>query len=163
MRTAKIDLGGGPFCSLRFESKLLHPVTDGGGNFSVGERQLICMARALLLDPKVLLLDEATASLDQHTDQLVQTMIRTYFADKTVLTIAHRLETIMDSDRVLVLDAGKVAEFDTPSQLLAAKSTFHDMVMADGQATYTRLAAIATEAAEARAEQEATTADPLDP
>ena len=129
--------------SYRFEMKLQHPVADGGGNFSVGERQLICMARALLLDPKVLLLDEATASLDQVTDKLVQKMIRQLFADKTVLTIAHRLETIMDSDRVLVLDQGVIAEFDSPPTLLDSNGQFHNMVMADGPTTYKRLEAIA--------------------
>jgi ATP-binding cassette subfamily C (CFTR/MRP) protein 4 len=127
-----------------YDDTLRHPVMDGGGNFSVGERQLICMARALLLDPKVLLLDEATASLDQHTDQLIQDMIRRFFADKTVLTIAHRLETIMDSNRVLVLDEGTIAEFDSPLALLQQKSVFYDMVMADGPETGNKLSDIAT-------------------
>jgi len=138
-----------------FEKSLEHPVTDGGGNFSVGERQLICMARALLLDPKVLLLDEATASLDQNTDQLIQTMIRKYFAHKTVLTIAHRLETIMDSDKVLVMDQGQIAEFGLPADLLQQNGQFYEMVMADGPVTGERLTTMAkTAAAAAKANKE---------
>ena len=87
-------------------------------NFSVGQRQLICITRAILRDPKVLVLDEATASIDNETDKLLQTMVRTKFASKPVLTIAHRLDNIMDSDRILVMDAGIVAEYDTPLALL---------------------------------------------
>lgn len=94
-------------------------VAEGGENFSQGQRQLLCIARALLRKPKVLVMDEATASIDNTTDLAIQTMIRENFADATVLTIAHRLNTIMDSDRVLVLDDGRIAEFDTPEALLA--------------------------------------------
>jgi hypothetical protein len=86
----------------------------------------------------------------QRTDQLLQDMIRRYFADKTVLTIAHRLETIMDSDRVLVLDGGRIAEFDDPFTLLQHRQEFHGMVMADGPDNGQRLVDIATRAVEAR-------------
>jgi len=103
-------------------------VTEGGENLSVGQRQLICLARALLRKTKVLVLDEATAAVDLETDDLVQATIRKEFAHCTVLTIAHRLNTIMDSDRVLVLDAGRVKEFDSPAGLLADKqSIFYGM------------------------------------
>jgi ATP-binding cassette subfamily C (CFTR/MRP) protein 1 len=96
-------------------------VYEGGANLSVGQRQLVCLARALLRKTKVLILDEATAAVDLETDDLIQATIREKFADATVLTIAHRLNTIMDSSKVIVLDAGKVAEFDTPEKLLSNK------------------------------------------
>ncbi|XP_032911459.1 ATP-binding cassette sub-family C member 10 isoform X3 [Catharus ustulatus] len=90
---------------------------ERGKSLSVGQRQLVCLARALLTQAKVLCIDEATASVDQKTDQLLQQTIRQRFADKTVLTIAHRLNTILDSDRVLVMQAGRVAELDSPASL----------------------------------------------
>ncbi|XP_044734303.1 multidrug resistance-associated protein 1 isoform X4 [Chrysoperla carnea] len=102
---------------------LNHEVSEGGENLSVGQRQLICLARALLRKTKVLILDEATAAVDLETDDLIQRTIRTEFADCTVLTIAHRLNTIMDSDRVLVLDKGGIVEYDSPQVLLQSKTT----------------------------------------
>ncbi|NXL76832.1 MRP7 protein, partial [Leptocoma aspasia] len=90
---------------------------ERGKSLSVGQRQLLCLARALLTQAKVLCIDEATASVDQKTDQLLQQTIRQRFADRTVLTIAHRLNTILDSDRVLVMQAGRVAELDSPARL----------------------------------------------
>ncbi len=108
--------------SLQFE------VTEGGSNLSIGQRQLVCLARALLRKTKVLILDEATAAVDLETDDLIQATIREEFADCTVLTIAHRLNTIMDSNRVMVLDAGKIKEFDSPQNLLQdKKSIFYGM------------------------------------
>lgn len=102
---------------------LYYNVSEGGDNLSVGQRQLICLARALLRKTKILILDEATAAVDLETDDLIQKTIRTAFADCTVLTIAHRLNTIIDSDRVLVLDKGKIAEFEAPDSLLQNKSS----------------------------------------
>ena len=93
-------------------------VSEGGSNFSVGQRQLICLARALLRKTKVLVLDEATATVDQETDDLIQSTLRKEFADCTVLTIAHRLNTIMDSDRIAVLSDGQLVEMDSPQRLL---------------------------------------------
>lgn len=93
-------------------------VAEGGENFSQGQRQLLCIARSLLRKPKILVMDEATASIDNATDAAIQSMIRENFDQTTVLTIAHRLNTIMDSDRVLVLDNGRIAEFDSPETLL---------------------------------------------
>lgn len=88
----------------------------------------MCLARALLNPSKVLILDEATASVDVETDKIVQDTIRSEFEDKTILTIAHRLETIMDSDKILVLEKGKVAEFDSPLELLKnSESIFYSL------------------------------------
>ncbi|XP_042312517.1 multidrug resistance-associated protein 1-like isoform X2 [Sceloporus undulatus] len=112
--------------------KLLHEISEGGENLSVGQRQLVCLARALLRKTKVLILDEATASVDIETDNLVQATIRKEFRNCTVLTIAHRLHSIMDSDRVLVLDSGRIAEFDTPARLLQQKGMFYEMVSKAG-------------------------------
>ncbi|XP_076194947.1 ATP-binding cassette sub-family C member 2 isoform X3 [Aptenodytes patagonicus] len=106
---------------------LLHLVTEGGENLSVGQRQLLCLARALLRKAKILILDEATAAVDLETDHLIQTTIRSEFAACTVLTIAHRLHTIMDSNRVMVLQAGRIVEYDSPEELLKKQGVFSVM------------------------------------
>ncbi|XP_012540485.1 multidrug resistance-associated protein 1 isoform X3 [Monomorium pharaonis] len=116
-------------------SALLHEVSEGGENLSVGQRQLICLARALLRKTKVLILDEATAAVDLETDDLIQTTIRQEFKDCTVLTIAHRLNTILDSDRVIVLDKGLIVEYDSPEVLLRnSSSSFYSMAKDAGLA-----------------------------
>uniref|UniRef100_A0A8C2XL45 Canalicular multispecific organic anion transporter 1 n=1 Tax=Cyclopterus lumpus TaxID=8103 RepID=A0A8C2XL45_CYCLU len=106
---------------------LQHEVAEGGENLSVGQRQLLCLARALLRKSRILILDEATAAVDLETDDLIQNTIREEFSHCTVLTIAHRLHSIMDSSRVMVLDAGKIVEFDSPSNLLQQQGHFYAM------------------------------------
>ena len=104
-------------------------ISEGGGNLSTGQRQLLCMARALLRRTKILVLDEATSNVDNGTDQLIQATIRSAFKHCTVLTIAHRLHTIIDSDRIMVLDAGRLVEFDAPQTLLKnPESVFSKLV-----------------------------------
>jgi len=112
-------------------------VAEGGENFSQGQRQLICIARSLLRKPKILVMDEATASIDNETDAMIQKMIREKFRDATVLTIAHRLNTIMDSDRILVLDDGRISEYDSPGNLLAkVNGAFKAMVEKQTQSSH---------------------------
>ncbi|XP_005914304.2 ATP-binding cassette sub-family C member 2 [Haplochromis burtoni] len=106
---------------------LQHKVAEGGENLSVGQRQLLCLARALLRKSRILILDEATAAVDLETDNLIQNTIRKEFSDCTVLTIAHRLHSIMDSSRVMVLDAGKIVEFDSPNNMLEKEGHFYAM------------------------------------
>lgn len=142
-------------------------VSSAGGNFSLGQRQIIALARALVRRSKILILDEATASmgkraadrpievaltntfhlpLDHKTDALIQESLRTQFRDCTVLTIAHRLHTIMDADKILVLDAGRLVEFASPANLLATKgSTFKAMVDGSGdkEALYALVGSVA--------------------
>ena len=108
-------------------------VLEQGDNFSVGQRQLICLARALLRKTSLLILDEATAAIDLETDALVQAIIRQKFCNCTILTIAHRINTVMDSDRIMVLDQGKVAELETPAKLLLDQnSIFYSLAKESG-------------------------------
>ncbi|GIY00688.1 canalicular multispecific organic anion transporter 1 [Caerostris extrusa] len=97
---------------------LEHDIEEGGSNLSAGQRQLVCLARALLKNSKILVLDEATASVDMDTDQLIQNTIRTAFADRTVITIAHRINTVLDYDKIVVLESGKIVEVGNPTNLL---------------------------------------------
>ncbi|KAK5640037.1 hypothetical protein RI129_010848 [Pyrocoelia pectoralis] len=104
-------------------------ITEGGINFSVGERQLICLARAMLKNNRILVLDEATANVDPQTDLFIQKTVRKNFSHCTLITVAHRLDTVIDSDKVLVLDDGKVVEFNHPYVLLQdSNGAFNGMV-----------------------------------
>lgn len=136
-----------------FPQGLEYSIADGGENLSVGQRQLVCLARALLSKSrnlvqltfshtfftgktKILILDEATAAVDLETDDLIQATIRSEFKDCTVLTIAHRIKTIMDSNKILLLDDGKVKEFEDPKNLLTdEKSAFYSMAKDAGLVT----------------------------
>jgi len=118
-------------------------VAEGGSNFSVGERQLLNLARALLAKPKVLLLDEATASIDGETDALIQKMLRERFKETTLITIAHRLNTIMDYDLILVMDKGRAVEFGNPVHLLEQKGLLFELVNATGEESSRALHGIA--------------------
>ncbi|XP_037043484.1 multidrug resistance-associated protein 1-like [Bradysia coprophila] len=112
---------------------LNHEITEGGENLSVGQRQLVCLSRALLRKTRVLILDEATGAVDLETDELIQRTIRMEFSDCTILTIAHRLNTIMDSDKVIVLDKGQISEFASPTELLRDRaSVFYGMAKESG-------------------------------
>ncbi|KAI9581230.1 hypothetical protein GQX74_013817 [Glossina fuscipes] len=131
-------------------SGLESKISEGGTNFSVGQRQLVCLARAILRENRILVMDEATANVDPQTDALIQITIRNKFKHCTVLTIAHRLHTVMDSDKVLVMDAGQVMEFGTPYELLteSPKKIFLGMVKQTGKSTYDNLLKIAQKAHE---------------
>ena len=110
-------------------SSLDDNVSENGGNYSVGQRQLLSLCRALLTRAKIIVMDEATASIDVENDALLQKSIRQEFIDSTCLVIAHRLNTILDSDKILVMDNGKVLEFDAPSNLLKdPSSSFSSLV-----------------------------------
>ncbi|KAL8105334.1 ABC transporter C family member 4-like [Apium graveolens] len=108
--------------------KLDAPVVDSGDNWSVGQRQLLCLGRVMLKHSKILFMDEATASVDSQTDAIIQKIIREEFKDCTIITIAHRIPTVIDCDKVLVIDAGLAKEYDAPSKLLERPSLFAALV-----------------------------------
>ncbi|XP_053473518.1 multidrug resistance-associated protein 1-like [Ictalurus furcatus] len=114
------------------QEKLNHECSEGGENLSLGQRQLVCLARALLRKTKILVLDEATAAVDVETDELIQSTIRTQFEECTVLTIAHRLNTIMDYTRVLVMERGSITEMDSPANLISQRGLFYSMCQEAG-------------------------------
>ena len=118
------DLPGG------LESQL----SEGGSNFSVGQRQLLCLARAILAENRILILDEATASVDRRTDQLLQEALRETFREGTILAVAHRLDTVIDNDLILVLGGGSLLEFGSPAELLRRNGHFAGMVRDTGDA-----------------------------
>ncbi|KAL9228186.1 hypothetical protein vseg_003793 [Gypsophila vaccaria] len=108
--------------------KLDSPVVDNGDNWSVGQRQLLCLGRVMLKRSRLLFMDEATASVDSQTDAVIQRIIREDFSTCTIISIAHRIPTVMDCDRVLVVDAGKAKEYDSPARLLERPSLFGALV-----------------------------------
>ncbi|KAK1915060.1 ATP-binding cassette glutathione S-conjugate transporter ycf1 [Pyrenophora teres f. teres] len=113
--------------------KLDATVHEGGSNLSAGQRQLVSLARALLTPSNILVLDEATAAVDVETDAMLQTTLRSsMFSNRTIITIAHRINTILDSDRIIVLDKGEVKEFDSPAELVRSKGLFYELVKEAG-------------------------------
>jgi len=134
----------------RLENGLDSPVGEAGANFSVGQRQLICLARAMLRRSKIVVLDEATASIDNDTDAILQSTIRRVFADATVLTIAHRLHTIMDSTKIMVFDQGELKEYDAPEALIAEETSLFSRLIADTGDAAEHLRTLAAEGAAAR-------------
>ena len=132
------------------EASVLNMIIESGGsNLSQGQRQLLCISRALMKKPKILLMDEATASIDSKTDEIIQGLIKTEFRRSTIITIAHRLNTIIQYDKILSLKHGKVMEFDRPSKLLRDESTyFCNMVREYGDEFYKQMLALADEAAQ---------------
>ena len=122
-------------------------VEGGGSNLSQGQRQLLCIARAVIKKPKILLMDEATASIDSKTDEIVQTLMKTEFAHSTILTIAHRLNTIIQYDKILSLKDGNVVEYGSPSELLDRDdSYFCKLVKENGLDFYNEMRRLAAEA-----------------
>lgn len=115
------------------EMDLDSQVEEKGDNLSAGTVQLVCLARILLRKPKILMLDEATSAVDPQADAMVQDTIRAIFTDCTILTIAHRLNTIIDYDSIIVMDDGKVNDVGTPKELLLRKGIFHDLVEDTGE------------------------------
>ncbi|KAL3867304.1 hypothetical protein ACJMK2_044518, partial [Sinanodonta woodiana] len=119
-------------------------VSEGGQNFSVGQRQLLCLARAMLRYSKILILDEATANVDHTTDELIQQTVRDHFRHCTVLTIAHRLHTVMNSDRLMVLEHGQLVEMDRPDVLLQnPEGYFYKLVQQTGNSEAQKLQILA--------------------
>lgn len=114
-------------------NSLSSKISEGGLNLSQGQRQLLCLARAIVSRPKIMVLDEATSAVDMATDVLIQRSIREEFGDSTLLVIAHRLSTIADFDRILVMSEGQAVEYDSPRQLLLKQGLFWEMVGQSGE------------------------------
>nr|POE93191.1 atp-dependent bile acid permease [Quercus suber] len=119
--------------SQNFFADLSSKVSRGGSNLSQGEKQLLCLARAILSSPKIIVLDEATSAVDMETDALIQRSIRKEFGESTLLVVAHRLSTVADFDKILVLSSGKVAEYDSPSVLAKHRAAFWRMLNDSGE------------------------------
>lgn len=112
---------------------LASAISEGGQNLSQGQRQLLCLARAIVSRPKIMVLDEATSAVDMATDTLIQRSIREEFGGSTLIVIAHRLSTIADFDRILVLADGELVEFGTPKELWEEDGVFRSMCNESGE------------------------------
>ena len=104
--------------------KLSHTISENGSNLSIGEKQLICITRAILRKSKIVILDEATASIDFRHEEIVQKAIDQLLKNSTLISIAHRIKTVLNSDKILVLENGEVKEFDKPDVLLKDKNSY---------------------------------------
>ncbi|CAL6071291.1 Xenobiotic-transporting_ATPase / Multidrug resistance-associated protein [Hexamita inflata] len=124
---------------LKQPGQLDSKIATNGDNLSAGQKQLVCVARALLRKASCVILDEATAQVDRENDQLIQQTIRSAFSEVTVLSIAHRLDTIIDFDRIIVMDKGNIAEFDTPANLVRKEGVFFELVNKTGAETSEKL------------------------
>ena len=113
-------------------NSLSSPIAEGGQNLSQGQRQLLCLARAILSRQKIMVMDEATSSIDKETDILIQRSIRQGFQNSTLIVIAHRLSTVADFDKILVLSEGRVVEFEEPKVLMERKGEFWKMMQRNG-------------------------------
>ena len=102
--------------------KLDDEIEENGKNLSIGEKQLICIARAILRKSKIIVMDEATSSIDYKTENVIQNVINTIMVKSTVITIAHRIKTVINYDRIMVLNKGDIVEFDSPTKLLKNKN-----------------------------------------
>ena len=132
---------------MEIPGRLDYELSESGSNLSAGQRQLICLSRAILRRSRILVLDEATANVDHRTDSLIQTAIRHHFQTSTLLTIAHRLNTIIDCHRVMVLDSGRIQEFDRPYLLLQnTNGMFYKLVQQTGPEMSTHLMSLAKQA-----------------
>eukprot|EP00834_Sanchytrium_tribonematis_P008328 NODE_944_length_2958_cov_1.988108.p3 type:complete len:162 gc:universal NODE_944_length_2958_cov_1.988108:1645-1160(-) len=120
----------------RLSCNLDDNVSENGNNLSVGTRQQLSLARAILKQSKLLILDEATANIDHSTDENIQKMIRQEFSNSTIICVAHRLRTIIDFEKILVLDQGKLVEFDSPKNLLQKQGLFYKMCAESGELDY---------------------------
>ena len=115
---------------LKKKNGLKYKVSEGGLNLSVGERQLICIARAIMRKSKIIIMDEATSSIDYKTESLIQKSLEKSLKDSTVITIAHRIKTIINYDRIIVLQSGELIEQGSPRQLInSKKGTFYELYM----------------------------------
>jgi ABC-type multidrug transport system fused ATPase/permease subunit len=122
----------GHICNLHMSCSVAN-MSFSGSNLSQGQRQLVSLARAMLTPSNILVLDEATAAVDVETDAMLQSTLRSpLFSNRTIITVAHRLNTILDSDRVVVLDKGEVVEFDSPAELVKKQGVFFGLMKQAG-------------------------------
>ena len=130
---------------LGLDTNLDTSISENGDNLSAGQRQLLCVCRALLVSRRIICVDEATASVDQETDAVIQNVLRTapQFKRATLIVIAHRIKTIVDSDQILVLDRGRLIEDGAPAELIARNGAFAEMVRASRSRSATNLVAAA--------------------